>query len=115
MMRMLSRMFELSDIDIAVANSNPINKNLETAALKATMEEVMQQRQMLEQIMMQQQGAPAQGEETERMAQPGMQPGSQLPQQQTAVPGGAMPPEAAGGQVAGVPTESPLPAGLPVR
>lgn len=106
-MRMISRMFELSDIDISVANSNPINKKLEMAALKATMEEVMQQRQMIEQLSMQQQG----------MAMP-MEQGGQvplpegIPPQQPMVPGGAMPPEAAAvPQGAGVPTESPLPPG----
>lgn len=55
-MRMMARLFELSDIDIAVQASDPINESLAMNALKATMEQVMAQQQQIDgmqQMMMQ--------------------------------------------------------------
>lgn len=95
-LRMVARLFELSDIDIAVQASDPINESLAMNALKATMEQVMAQQQQIDgmQQMMMQGGAP-------------MQPGME----------GAMPPEAGGASsVAGgapMPPEQGIPGGIP--
>lgn len=88
-LRMVARLFELSDIDIAVQASDPINESLAMNALKATMEQVMAQQQQIDgmQQMMMQGGVP-------------MQPGME----------GAMPPEDGG---APMPPEQGIPGGMP--
>lgn len=95
-LRMMARLFELSDIDIAVQASDPINESLAMNALKATMEQVMAQQQQIDgmQQMMMQGGVP-------------MQPDIE----------GAMPPEAGGASAvvggAPMPLEQGIHGGMP--
>lgn len=115
-MQMISRLFELSNIDVSAQTAKRIDDRLLLQAQKATMEQVMSQQQQIDQIMQQ--------------MQPGQQQ-AQPDQQQVPMPGGRQgapmeqPPMAAGqpqvngltpGLRAGVPSEmnggqAPMPPG----
>lgn len=73
-MHMMSRLFELSNIDIPAQTSQRIDERLLLAAQRATMDQVAMQQQQIQQIMQ------------------SMQPGDQAPQQQQPQAGGLTPP-----------------------
>ena len=119
-MKMVARLFELSDIDISVQMADPINDSMAMKALQATMEEVMNQgqqinmmQQQMGQMMPPQQPQPGMegGMPTDPSMMGGMPPigpeGMPMPPDQ-GIPGG-MPPEMqipGGGEV---PAEFPAP------
>jgi hypothetical protein len=75
-MQLVSRMCELSNIDIAAQTSSTIEKKIITDAIQATMEQVMQQQQQIDgmqQQMQQQQGMP-QALPEQQMPEQQMQP-----------------------------------------
>lgn len=103
-MRMMARLFELSDIDIAVQASDPINESLAMNALKATMEQVMAQQQQIDgmqQMMMQGNTPMQQGIEGAMLPEP-----SEVP---TIAGGAPMPPNQ--GIPGGIPSEMQVPGG----
>lgn len=90
-MQMLSRIFELSDIDISAQAAARIDDKLIAAAVQATMEEVAKQSMQIQQL--QQQGASPQGQAPQgEPLGPGQQQteGAQTPAEET-IPLGEMP------------------------
>ena len=84
-MQMISRLFELSNIDVSAQTANRIDDKLLLQAQRATREEVMNQGQQIQQLaQMMQSQAPRQPQPPQQGTQPGQQepvPMMQAPQQ----------------------------------
>lgn len=84
-MQMISRLFELSNIDVSAQTANRIDDKLLLQAQRATMEEVMNQGQQIQQLaQMMQAQQPRQPQQPQQGTQPGQQeplPVMQAPQQ----------------------------------
>lgn len=94
LMQLVTRMCELSNIDVSAQTGSAISSKIMENAMQATMEKVMQQQQQIDQLMQAQQGMPMQP--GMQQAQPGIEamppkmpmPGqeAQMPPQQMATP-----------------------------
>ncbi len=126
LMQLISRLCELSDVDISAGLVSKMNERTVMAALQSTMDAVMAQQQQIGQLQQQQavmqppmpQGQPmppeAQGMPPEAMPPEGMPPEAMPPEM---MPPEGLPPEVAGmpPSIAGNPQEALPEEGLPVE
>lgn len=85
LLRMTTRLLELSDIDVSQETSNIVNDAFMAQAMQATIEQVMQQQQQIQQL------AGVAGAQQQAMEQAGIAP--QLPQMPQEQPMAQMPPD----------------------
>lgn len=106
LMQLVSRLCELSNIDVAAQTAARIDDKVMAAAIQASMEQIMQQQQQIDQLMQAVQGGMPQEQQMpqenpemppveEPVAQGAMPPEQDFQTPQEMMPGGGMPPEIA--------------------
>lgn len=111
-MRLVARLCELSEVDMPVQLSTPINNKVMEVAIKAAIMKLQEHQQHLAQIEQQLMGGvqPQPGQEGMPPEMAGQQPQGMPPE---AMGQGGMPPEAMGQLQGGMPPQQGLPAGMP--